>query len=99
MSSMQRAERGRVGKLAHSVGDAVPRGLAVLIVPCGQLIGVRAFDDQIDQTGSRDSEAMGLTVSDAFRLRMIKIAKAKALPFDSLVSNEETIETIKAASV
>jgi len=41
--------------------------------------------------------AMGLTVSDAFRLMMIKIAKEKALPFEPLVPNEETIEAMKAA--
>jgi DNA-damage-inducible protein J len=30
---------------------------------------------------------MGLTVSDAFRLLLVKIAKDKALPFDLLVPN------------
>jgi len=40
--------------------------------------------------------AMGLTVSDAFRLTMVKIAKEKALPFEPLVPNKETIEAIKA---
>jgi hypothetical protein len=35
-------------------------------------------------------------VSDAFRL-MIKIAKGKALPFEPLVPNKETIEAMKAA--
>ena len=32
--------------------------------------------------------AMGLTVSDAFRLMMVRIAKEKALPFEPLVPNE-----------
>ncbi len=41
--------------------------------------------------------AMGLTVSDAFRLLMVRIAKDKALPFAPLVPNEETIEAMKAA--
>jgi len=41
--------------------------------------------------------AMGLTVSDAFRMMMVKIAKEKALPFEPLVPNEETIEAMKAA--
>ena len=39
---------------------------------------------------------MGLTVSDAFRL-MVRIAKDKALPFEPLVPNAETIEAMKAA--
>ena len=42
-------------------------------------------------------EAMGLTVSDAFRLMMVRIAKEKALPFEPLVPNHETIEAMKAA--
>jgi hypothetical protein len=40
---------------------------------------------------------MGLTVSDAFRLMMVRIAKDKALPFEPLVPNAETIEAMKAA--
>jgi DNA-damage-inducible protein J len=42
-------------------------------------------------------QAMGLTVSDAFRLMMVKIAREKALPFEPLVPNQETIEAMKAA--
>jgi DNA-damage-inducible protein J len=41
--------------------------------------------------------AMGLTVSDAFRLLMVRIAEEKALPFEPLVPNAETIEAMKAA--
>jgi DNA-damage-inducible protein J len=40
---------------------------------------------------------MGLTVSDAFRLLMVKVAAEKALPFEPLVPNAETIEAMKAA--
>jgi addiction module RelB/DinJ family antitoxin len=51
-----------------------------------------------DQERSRRrTEDNGLTVSDAFRLMMVKIAKEKALPFEPLVPNEETIEAMKAA--
>jgi DNA-damage-inducible protein J len=41
--------------------------------------------------------AMGLTVSDAFRMLLVRIAREKALPFDPLIPNEETIEAMKAA--
>lgn len=41
--------------------------------------------------------AMGLTVSDAFRLMMTRIASEKSLPFDLLIPNDETIEAMKAA--
>jgi DNA-damage-inducible protein J len=41
--------------------------------------------------------SIGLTVSDAFRLMMMRIATDKALPFEPLVPNAETIEAMKAA--
>lgn len=41
--------------------------------------------------------AIGLTTSDAFRLMMMRIATEKALPFNPLIPNEETIEAMKAA--
>ena len=59
---------------------------------------VRArIDEAIKNEASAVLKAMGLTVSDAFRLMMVKIAKEKALPFEPLVPNEETIEAMKAA--
>ena len=36
--------------------------------------------------------AIGLTVSDAFRLMMVRIAAERQLPFESLVPNDETIK-------
>jgi DNA-damage-inducible protein J len=59
---------------------------------------VRArIDERIKNEAAAVLAAMGLTVSDAFRLLMIKVAKEKALPFEPLVPNDETIEAIKAA--
>jgi DNA-damage-inducible protein J len=59
---------------------------------------VRAsIDEQIKKEAAAVLAAMGLTVSDAFRLMMVKIAKEKALPFEPLVPNKETIEAMKAA--
>jgi DNA-damage-inducible protein J len=59
---------------------------------------VRArIDERIKNEASVVLGAMGLTVSDAFRLLMVRIAKDKALPFAPLVPNEETIEAMKAA--
>ena len=39
--------------------------------------------------------AMGLTVSDAFRMMMRRIAAEKALPFSPLVPNAETIAAME----
>ena len=59
---------------------------------------VRArIDERTKAEATAVLKAMGLTVSDAFRLMMVKIAKEKALPFAPLVPNEETIEAMKAA--
>jgi len=41
--------------------------------------------------------AMGLTVSDAFRLLMVRVAKEKALPFAPLSPNTKTIRAMKEA--
>jgi len=42
-------------------------------------------------------EAMGLTVSDAVRLMLTKVAEEKKLPFDLLRPNQTTIDAMKAA--
>jgi DNA-damage-inducible protein J len=54
-------------------------------------------DVQIKNEAAAVLTAMGLAVSDAFRLMMVKVAKETALPFEPLVPNDETIEAMKAA--
>jgi DNA-damage-inducible protein J len=59
---------------------------------------VRArIDEQTKEEAAAVLATIGLTVSDAFRLMMVRIAKDKALPFEPLVPNAETIEAMKAA--
>jgi DNA-damage-inducible protein J len=59
---------------------------------------VRArIDERIKTEAATVLGAMGLTISDAFRLLMVRIANEKALPFDPLVPNDETIKAMKAA--
>jgi DNA-damage-inducible protein J len=59
---------------------------------------VRArIDKAIKAEASLVLKAMGLTVSDAFRLMMVRIAADKALPFEPLTPNAETIEAMRAA--
>jgi len=59
---------------------------------------VRArIDAHIKDEAAAVLAAMGLTVSDAFRILLIRIAREKALPFEPLVPNAETIEAMKAA--
>jgi DNA-damage-inducible protein J len=59
---------------------------------------VRArIDERIKNEAAAVLAAMGLTVSDAFRLMMVRIAKDKALPFEPLAPNAETIEAMRDA--
>ena len=55
------------------------------------------INERIKEEASAVLEAMGLTVSDAFRLLMVRVARDKALPFEPLVPNDKTIAAIKAA--
>ena len=59
---------------------------------------VRArIDEHIKEEAAAVLATMGLTVSDAFRMMMIRIAKERALPFEPFVPNEVTIAAMKAA--
>lgn len=65
-------------------------------MPANSVVRAR-IDERIKNEASAVLGAMGLTVSDAFRLMMVRIAKEKALPFEPLIPNDETIEAMKAA--
>ncbi len=56
---------------------------------------------RIDETTKSEAAAvlaaMGLSLSDAFRLLLKRVAAEKALPFEPLVPNAETVAAMKAA--
>jgi DNA-damage-inducible protein J len=59
---------------------------------------VRArIDGKVKSEAELVLASIGLTVSDAFRLMMTRIAREKKMPFEPLVPNKETIEAIEAA--
>ena len=59
---------------------------------------VRArIDEHIKEEAAVVLATMGLTVSDAFRIMLTRIAREKALPFEPLVPNEATIKAMKQA--
>jgi DNA-damage-inducible protein J len=59
---------------------------------------VRArIDERTKNEAAAVLAAMGLTVSDAFRLLMVRVAKEKALPFEPLSPNAKTIRAMKEA--
>ena len=50
---------------------------------------VRArIDEHIKEEASAVLASMGLTVSDAFRMLLTRIAKEHALPFEPLIRNQ-----------
>lgn len=59
---------------------------------------VRArINEHVKEEAAAVLAAMGLTVSDAFRILLTRVANEKALPFEPLVPNEETIQAMKDA--
>lgn len=55
------------------------------------------IDGTVKEEAATVLAAMGLTVSDAVRLMLTRVARDKALPFEPLVPNAETIEAMKEA--
>jgi DNA-damage-inducible protein J len=59
---------------------------------------VRArIDEQVKEEATVVLKAMGLTVSDAFRMMLIRVAREKVLPFEPLAPNAATIAAMKEA--
>lgn len=59
---------------------------------------VRArIDGRVKEEAAAILAAAGLTISDAFRMMLMRTVAEKALPFDPLIPNEETIEAMKEA--
>lgn len=59
---------------------------------------VRArINQHIKEEASVVLATMGLTVSDAFRIMLTRVAHDKALPFEPLIPNAETIAAMKEA--
>jgi DNA-damage-inducible protein J len=61
-----------------------------------QLVQTR-IDGAIKAEAAAVLAAMGLTVSDAVRLLLTRVAREHALPFDPLVPNATTIAAMKEA--
>ncbi|SDH06132.1 type II toxin-antitoxin system RelB/DinJ family antitoxin [Pelagibacterium luteolum] len=55
------------------------------------------IDSEIKQEAAAVLETMGLTVSDAVRLMLIRVANEKALPFEPLTPNAETVAAMRDA--
>ena len=65
-------------------------------MPANAVVRAR-IDEHIKEEATAVLASMGLTVSDAFRLMLTRVAIEKALPFEPLIPNAETIEAMKQA--
>jgi DNA-damage-inducible protein J len=55
------------------------------------------IDGAVKEEAAAVLAAMGLTVSDAVRMLLTRVAHDHALPFDPLVPNKKTIKAMKEA--
>ncbi|MDR2214085.1 MAG: type II toxin-antitoxin system RelB/DinJ family antitoxin [Pseudomonadales bacterium] len=67
-----------------------------MAAPADQVVQAR-INGQVKEEAAAVLAAIGLTISDAVRLMLTKVAREKALPFDPLVPNETTIAAMRAA--
>jgi DNA-damage-inducible protein J len=67
-----------------------------MAITADQVIRTR-INGQVKDEATAVLAAIGLTVSDAVRLMLTRIAREKALPFDPLVPNETTIAAMRSA--
>jgi DNA-damage-inducible protein J len=81
----------------------IPRSLGYNVAQeeINAMAGSSVVRARIDERTKREAAAalkkIGLTVSDAFRLLLVRIAAEKALPFEPLNPNAETVAAMKAA--
>ena len=66
-------------------------------MPANSVVRAR-IDDRIKNEATAVLAAMGLTISDAVRLLLVRVANDKALPFEPLAPNAETIEAMTGRS-
>ncbi len=65
-------------------------------MPANAVVRAR-IDEHIKEEATAVLAAMGLTLSDAFRIMLTRVAREKALPFEPLVPNAVTIAAMKEA--
>jgi DNA-damage-inducible protein J len=54
-------------------------------------------NEKVKQKATKALGAMGMSVSDAVRLLLVRVAAEKALPFEVRVPNPTTVKAMKAA--
>ena len=65
-------------------------------MPANAVVRAR-IDARVKEEATAIYSAAGLTLSDAFRMMLMKTVAERALPFEPLMPNAETVEAMKSA--
>ena len=65
-------------------------------MPAKAIVRAR-IDAHVKEQATAIYAAAGMTLSDAFRMMLVRTVAERALPFDPLTPNEETIAAMSAA--
>lgn len=65
-------------------------------MPADSVVRAR-IDGHLKEEATAIYAAMGLTVSDAVRMMLVRTVADRSLPFDPLVPNEKTVAAMMAA--
>jgi DNA-damage-inducible protein J len=65
-------------------------------MPANAVVRAR-IDQQVKNQAAAVLKAMGLTLSDAFRLLLVRVAAEKTLPFEIRTPNAKTVAAMEAA--
>ena len=63
----------------------------------GKMVVRASIDAKTKNEASAVLAAMGLTMSDAVRLMLARVAADKTFPFEALAPNADTVEAMEAA--
>jgi addiction module RelB/DinJ family antitoxin len=96
LSHCFQASSAAVHCLVQWVGYNVAHCLGELDMAANAVVRAR-IDETIKDEATVVLASMGLTVSDAFRLMLTRVAREKALPFEPLIPNETTIAAMREA--
>jgi len=60
------------------------------------MVHIRA-DEKVKERATKTLSSMGMSVSDAVRILLVRVAAEKALPFEVKVPNRTTVKAMEAA--
>jgi DNA-damage-inducible protein J len=67
-----------------------------VLMPSTTMVHVRV-DERVKEEASATLAKMGMSVSDAVRMMLVRVAAEKALPFEVRVPNATTVKAMQSA--